>query len=232
MDFRARLGGHFFKLSLMAEGGQQLDSQILSGAMDAGAPATMGDVTTAMASEFAAVTGAFGTTIRMMHGLYIDLAKENRQMAKTLTESPIAAAQVELLKVQLEWKREEMEHDGDVARIEQMGGILETYAPLLFAHFTGKAAPGAAPSTGETVQSDWGRVVVDLGPKLEGFDADIWALIEAARDAEGDAECRACLDALKVHMRDLSPDRQTALFEALGPDGFKRIGDFMQKWKL
>ncbi len=227
---RAGNAGHFYRVTLLDEEGHVLHALVLTG-LGGFAVDTVQSATVQMAHEFAAITQVIMASLTTSHRLLQDSYKTCGLLVKMHTDSPLANAQVELLKVQLEAKRGQWDHDEEVARFSELGDVLKMAMPYIMTHFGGPTPE--APQAGETVLEDWKKMITELpGDKLKAFDADLWSVAEAARDADSDDACRACLDTLKTNMQALPPDKQLLLVEALGADGFQKLGEFLTKWGL
>ncbi len=227
---RAGNAGHFYRVTLLDEEGHLLQPVTLTGS-GGFAGDTVQSATVQIAHEFAAITQVIMASLSTSHRLLQDSYKTCGLLVKMHTESPLANAQVALLRVQLEAKQGQWEHDEEVARFSELGEVLKMAMPYIMTHFGGPTPE--APQAGETILEDWKKLIAELpGDRLEAFDADLWSVAVAARDAESDDACRACLDTLKTNMQAMPPDKQLLLVEALGADGFKKLGEFLTKWGL
>ncbi len=230
-QLRNRLPGQWFRISLLDSDDSELASVIVPSGLES-APPSVSDANATMANEFASIVGTMSNTVRQIHSLYIESARENRNLVKVLTDSPLANAQVELLKLQLVGRQDQMEHEEEIARVAELGGILRQFGPQIMAHFMGGGKPAEAePTKAGGMASDWRDVATDLAD-VQGVDDDAWSLIEAAGKAEGDDACRACVESLREHIGTLTPDKQMELMGALGPDGMTKIGEFAMRWGM
>ncbi len=230
-QLRNRLPGQWFRVSLLDSEDSELASVIVPSGLES-APPSVSDANATMANEFASIVGTMSNTVRQIHSLYIESARENRNLVKVLTDSPLANAQVELLKLQLVGRQDQMEHDEEIARVAELGGILRQFGPQILSHFMGGGkAPEQEPTKAGGMASDWRDVAADLSG-VQGVDDDAWSLIDAARNAESDDACLACVESLREYIGTLSPDKQMDLMGALGADGMTKIGDFAKRWGM
>ncbi len=230
-QLRNRLPGQWFRVSLLDSEDGELASVIVPSGVES-APPSVSDANATMANEFASIVGTMSNTVRQIHSLYIESARENRNLVKVLTDSPLANAQVELLKLQLVGRQDQMEHDEELARVSELGGILKQFGPQILAHFMGGGkAPEQQPTTAGGMAEDWRGVAADLSG-VQGVDDDAWSLIVAAGEADSDDACTACVESLRDYIGTLTPDRQLDLMGALGPDGMTKIGDFGKRWGM